>query len=89
MNLTTAPIEAALNATAELAASAAIFTGFDYFVFVLLLTVSTGIGIYFGYFDGKEQTTEEYLLGGRRMKTIPIAISLVARSVFSFFRAIV
>lgn len=55
------------------------FTGFDYFLFILMLSVSMGIGIYFGFFDGKEKTTEEYLMGGRRMKTIPIAISLVAR----------
>lgn len=52
---------------------------FDYVIFIGMLVVSMGIGIYFGYFDGKEKTTKEYLLGGKNMKVIPIAISLVAR----------
>lgn len=51
----------------------------DYGVFLAMLMVSMGIGVYFGYFDGKAKTTEEYLLGGRNMQTLPIAISLVAR----------
>lgn len=55
------------------------FYAIDYAVFGLLLAVSMGIGVYFGYFSKTEQTTEEYLLGGRKMKTIPIAISLIAR----------
>lgn len=55
------------------------FSAIDYGVFGIMLFVSASIGVYFGYFDKKEQTTEEYLLGGRKMKTIPIAISLIAR----------
>lgn len=55
------------------------FGAVDYAVFGTMLCVSASIGVYFGYFDKKEQTTEEYLLGGRKMKTIPIAISLIAR----------
>lgn len=55
------------------------FKVFDYFVLIALLLVSLVIGIYFGYFDKSEKTLEEYLLGGRRMQSIPIAISLVAR----------
>lgn len=55
------------------------FASTDYFVFFILLLLSMAIGIYFGYFDGKEGTTEEYLLGGRNMQVIPIAISLIAR----------
>lgn len=55
------------------------FSAIDYGVFGFMLFVSASIGVYFGYFDKKEQTTEEYLLGGRQMKTIPIAVSLIAR----------
>lgn len=55
------------------------FGAVDYGVFGFMLLVSASIGVYFGYFDKKEQTTEEYLLGGRNMKTVPIAISLIAR----------
>lgn len=73
MNLS-APIEAVLSATRD-----AHFSGTDYFVLILLLLISMAIGIYFGYFDGKEKTTVEYLMGGRRLKTIPVAISLVSR----------
>lgn len=51
----------------------------DYVVLCGLLSLSMGIGVYFGYFSKSEHTTEEYLLGGRKMKTIPIAISLIAR----------
>lgn len=50
----------------------------DYSVFGIMLSISLGIGIYFGFFGQSSKTTEEYLLGGRKMKTIPIAISLIA-----------
>lgn len=79
-----------MNVTANasgLAASVGIapnFNGIDYAVFGLLLLLSASIGIYFGFFDGTEQTTDEYLLGGRRMRPIPVAISLVARWVIGF-----
>ena len=51
----------------------------DYAVFAIVFFVSAGIGVYFGFFSDGEDTTEEYLLGGKKMKTIPIAISLIAR----------
>lgn len=59
--------------------TASLFTAIDYAVFVTMLAISAGIGVWFGCFNKGEQTTEEYLLGGRKMKTIPIAISLIAR----------
>ncbi|KAH8306344.1 hypothetical protein KR018_008410 [Drosophila ironensis] len=55
-----------------------IFNSTDYFVFALMLGISAAIGVYFGFFAKGADTTEEYLMGGKRMKTIPIAISLVA-----------
>lgn len=56
------------------------FSTEDYSVFVVMLSISAGIGIYFGFFQGKKnQTTEDYLLGGRKMKIFPIAVSLIAR----------
>ncbi|XP_017844652.1 sodium-coupled monocarboxylate transporter 2 [Drosophila busckii] len=54
------------------------FQAVDYIVFALTLCVSAGIGVYFGFFDKSADTTDEYLMGGKRMKTLPIAISLVA-----------
>ncbi|KAH8332877.1 hypothetical protein KR074_012352 [Drosophila pseudoananassae] len=55
-----------------------IFNSTDYIVFSLMLSISAAIGVYFGFFAKGADTTEEYLMGGKRMKTIPIAISLVA-----------
>uniref|UniRef100_A0A336LPX0 CSON011097 protein n=1 Tax=Culicoides sonorensis TaxID=179676 RepID=A0A336LPX0_CULSO len=54
------------------------FGAIDYSVFVLILSLSVGIGIYFGFFAHADSTTEEYLHGGHKMKVIPIAISLIA-----------
>lgn len=50
----------------------------DYAVLIIILSISLGIGFFFGCFGNGNKSTEEYLLGGRKMKTIPIAISLIA-----------
>ncbi|XP_032528970.2 sodium-coupled monocarboxylate transporter 1-like isoform X1 [Danaus plexippus] len=53
------------------------FSWVDYVVFVFMLAISGLVGIYWGFF--KKQTTQnDYLLGGRNMKVIPVAMSLVA-----------
>ncbi|KAH8382273.1 hypothetical protein KR009_002597, partial [Drosophila setifemur] len=54
------------------------FATTDYVVFVIMLSASAGIGVYFGFFSKAKNTTEEYLRGGKKMQTLPIAISLVA-----------
>lgn len=63
----------------------------DYLVFVAMLLSCTIVGLYFGYEDyqkkkrvkkqrsGSEAT--DYLVGGRNMKTFPVAMSLVASSI--------
>ncbi|KAH8418032.1 hypothetical protein KR222_010824 [Zaprionus bogoriensis] len=67
------------NATvAAMADSQFTFQSTDYIVFAFMLSISASIGIYFGFFDKSADTTDEYLMGGKRMKTLPIAISLVA-----------
>lgn len=54
------------------------FSWVDYVVFVFMLAISGLVGIYWGFF--KKQTTQnDYLLGGRNMKVVPVAMSLVAR----------
>lgn len=55
------------------------FTGLDYSIFIVLLSSSLAIGIYFGFFSDELKTAEDYLVGGHKMRTIPIAISLVSR----------
>ncbi|XP_064086461.1 sodium-coupled monocarboxylate transporter 1-like [Macrobrachium nipponense] len=54
----------------------------DYAVFCLMLCISTGIGIFFGIRGNKN--TEDFLMGGRSMSTLPVSISLLS----SFISAI-
>lgn len=56
----------------------------DYLVFVLMLVASAVIGIYFGF--GKKKSSrhgsdvvQEYLMGGKQLSVLPVALSLVAR----------
>lgn len=54
------------------------FGWLDYSFFVLMLVLSTMIGIYFGFWGKKSDSPDEYLLGGKSMATLPVAVSLVA-----------
>lgn len=56
------------------------FGWIDYALFSLLLLVSVLIGVYFAFFS-KQDSTTEYLLGGKRMGCFPVAMSIIARSV--------
>lgn len=67
-----------MNAS-EIVEEAAYFATIDYCVFIVILMASLSIGIYFGFFSKKLETAEDYLIGGHKMKTFPIAVSLVAR----------
>ncbi|KAH8306384.1 hypothetical protein KR018_009675 [Drosophila ironensis] len=71
------------NGDSELASTVATvetlqFSSMDYVVFTLMLSASAGIGVYFGFFSKAKNTTEEYLQGGKKMPTFPVAISLVS-----------
>ncbi|XP_072761247.1 sodium-coupled monocarboxylate transporter 1-like [Anoplolepis gracilipes] len=54
-----------------------VFGWLDYALFSLLLVVSVLIGVYFGFFS-KQDSTTEYLLGGKRMGCFPVAMSIIA-----------
>ncbi|XP_044269102.1 sodium-coupled monocarboxylate transporter 2-like [Tribolium madens] len=54
------------------------FSWYDYILFSVMLVLSALIGIYFGCFGSKQSSANEYLMGGKTMRVIPIAISLVA-----------
>lgn len=56
----------------------AYFAGIDYTICIIALLGSLSIGIYFGFFS-KDIKYDDFLVGGRKMKVIPIAISLVSR----------
>lgn len=57
------------------------FDWLDFTLFILMLVLSTIIGVYFGFWGKKEDTPKEYLHGGKTMSTTPVAVSLVARLV--------
>lgn len=59
----------------------------DYVVFAAMLILSALIGVYFAFFaKSKQNTTAEYLMGGKKMGIFPISMSLVARYVnFNIF----
>lgn len=54
------------------------FSLIDYSVFVFMLIICGIIGVYFGLVK-KQTSTQDYLMGGRNMKLIPVCFSLVAR----------
>ncbi|CAL8103945.1 unnamed protein product [Orchesella dallaii] len=49
----------------------------EYAVFVSVLVCSAAIGVFYGLFRKGQQSTEEYLMGNRRMSSIPVALSLL------------
>lgn len=55
-----------------------VFGWIDYTLFGGLLGISLLIGVYFGFFS-KQDSTSEYLFGGKNMNYIPVAISILAR----------
>ena len=54
----------------------ATFTLVDYFVFLVMIVGSLGIGIYYGIRGNK--TTEDFLLAGRSMSPFPVGLSMIA-----------
>ncbi|XP_050302091.1 sodium-coupled monocarboxylate transporter 1-like [Anthonomus grandis grandis] len=55
------------------------FEVFDYVVFAFMLVISALIGVYFAFFAKvKQDTTSEYLMGGKTMGIFPISMSLIA-----------
>ncbi|XP_004676541.1 PREDICTED: sodium-coupled monocarboxylate transporter 1 [Condylura cristata] len=55
------------------------FVVWDYVVFAGMLLISAAIGIYYAFVGRRgEQTSKEFLMGGRRMTAVPVALSLTA-----------
>ena len=61
----------------------ATFSAWDYVVFSIVLAISAAIGLYHACVGGKQRTTKEFLLAGRSMSALPVALSVLA----SFFSA--
>ncbi|XP_046554449.1 LOW QUALITY PROTEIN: sodium-coupled monocarboxylate transporter 2-like [Haliotis rubra] len=53
------------------------FSVVDYVLFGLTLFISASIGLVYAIIDRKKLSSKEYLLGGRQMSVIPVALSLL------------
>jgi sodium-coupled monocarboxylate transporter 8/12 len=60
------------------------FNVWDWLLFAAMLLISAGIGIFYAIKGYKHNTTKEFLMGGRQMQLVPIAISILV----SFMSAI-
>ena len=56
----------------------ATFSVWDYVVFAGIVLGASGIGLWQAIRGRKENTSEEFLLGGRQMHAVPVAMSLTA-----------
>ncbi|XP_007668201.1 sodium-coupled monocarboxylate transporter 1 [Ornithorhynchus anatinus] len=54
------------------------FVVWDYVVFALMLLISAVIGVYYALVGGGQKTSEDFLMGGRSMSAVPVALSLTA-----------
>uniref|UniRef100_A0A4W4DX43 Solute carrier family 5 member 12 n=1 Tax=Electrophorus electricus TaxID=8005 RepID=A0A4W4DX43_ELEEL len=54
------------------------FQVWDYIVFACLFVVSSGIGVFFAIKERKNDSSSEFLVGGRQMTCGPVALSLTA-----------
>ncbi|XP_007465405.1 PREDICTED: sodium-coupled monocarboxylate transporter 1 [Lipotes vexillifer] len=54
------------------------FVVWDYLVFAGMLLISAAIGIYYAFAGGGQQTSRDFLMGGRSMTAVPVAMSLTA-----------
>ncbi|CAH3127122.1 unnamed protein product [Porites lobata] len=59
------------------------FTVTDFIVFSLTLLASMGIGIFYSRSGGAQQNNNEYLMAGRSMSSLPVAVSVLASFVSS------
>ena len=55
----------------------------DYAVFGCMLGLSAAIGIFYAIKDRRKNTTEEFLMAGRGMHPIPVAMSLLSSFISS------
>ncbi|KAI5628484.1 sodium-coupled monocarboxylate transporter 1 [Silurus asotus] len=54
------------------------FSVWDYVVFAGMVLGAAGIGLFQAFRSRKENSSEEFLLGGRQMTAVPVAMSLTA-----------
>ncbi|XP_034259052.1 sodium-coupled monocarboxylate transporter 1-like [Pantherophis guttatus] len=54
------------------------FSVWDYVVFGIMLFISAAIGVYYAFAGGGQRSREAFLMGGRSMSALPVALSLTA-----------
>ncbi|NXK95843.1 SC5A8 protein, partial [Formicarius rufipectus] len=54
------------------------FTVWDYVVFAAMLLISAVIGLYYAFVGGGQKTSKDFLMAGRSMNALPVALSLTA-----------
>ncbi|KAL1512457.1 hypothetical protein ABEB36_002044 [Hypothenemus hampei] len=54
------------------------FSWIDYILLIIMLIISCGIGIFYGFFRKKHENSHDFLLAGSAMGTFPMAMSLAA-----------
>ncbi|XP_019148205.1 sodium-coupled monocarboxylate transporter 1 isoform X2 [Corvus cornix cornix] len=54
------------------------FTVWDYVVFAAMLLISAIIGVYYAFVGGGQKTSKDFLMAGRSMTALPVALSLTA-----------
>jgi len=54
------------------------FSVWDYIVFAIILAIASVIGLYYGCTGNKQNSTTEFLMAGRSMSVLPVALSLLA-----------
>ena len=59
----------------------------DYLIFILLLSISTGIGIFYAVRTKKsnESGSNALLTGGKKLKVVPVTLSLLASFMSAIF----
>ncbi|MBN3300908.1 SC5AC protein, partial [Amia calva] len=55
-----------------------VFQAWDYVVFAALFVISSGIGVFFAIKERSKNTSKEFLVGGKQMTCVPVALSLTA-----------
>lgn len=53
------------------------FDIYDWIVFVAILLIAVGIGLYHSLSGGRQKTTGEFLMGNRKMSLLPTAVSIL------------
>ena len=54
------------------------FTVWDYVIFAVILAIASVIGLYHGCIGNRQNSIAEFLMAGRSMSVLPVALSLLA-----------